>query len=319
MRALVLAAGLGTRLRPLTHHLPKPLLPIPRRGGRGVGTVAGATLEILAPHCEAAALNLHHLGEKIERHFGREQNGLPLHYSQESELLGTLGPLHPLRHFLEAGGDTFLLVNGDSLCPWPIAELIARHRETGADATLLVLPTPPDTRLGGGLGLGQDGEVVQLRQMPARAEVAKRRDFAGCHVISTQLLDEVPEGPGDILEGLYQKLLESGGKIATFELGADTPWHDLGNPERYLAAIGENGLSPLAEIGQGAEITKSVVDREAKVGEGAQLDNCVLCAGAEIGAGARLRRAILGPGARVAAGVEIADTQVMADIQVMVD
>lgn len=313
MRALVLAAGLGTRLRPLTHHLPKPLLPIPRRGGSvpGVGTVAGATLEALAAYCDAVALNLHHLGEKIESHFGREQNGLPLLYSQEPELLGTLGPLHPLRHFLAGGGDDFLLVNGDSLCDWPLEDLILRHRQSGAEATLLVLPTPPDEKLGGGLGLGENGDVVQLRQLQARAEVQKRRDFAGCHVISSALLADVPEGPGDILEGLYQKLLERGGKIATLELEAKRPWHDLGTPERYLAAITKTAFSPLAEIGIGFEITNSVIDRDARVGAGAHLESCVLCAGAEVGEGARLERTIVGPGARVPAGAEISGSMVM--------
>lgn len=313
MRALVLAAGFGTRLRPLTSHLPKPLLPIPRRRGSvpDVGTVAGATLETLAPYCNAVALNLHHLGDKIERHFGKEQNGLPLVYSQERELLGTLGPLHSLRPFLDGGGDAFLLVNGDSLCDWPIQDLIRRHRNTGAQATLLVLPTPPDEKLGGGLGLDENGDVVQLRQMQARGEVQKRRDFAGCHVISSALLADVPEGPGDILEGLYQKLLERGGKIATVELEAKRPWHDLGTPERYLAALTKTAFSPLAEIGIGFEITNSVIDREAKVGAGAHLDNCVLCAGAEVGEGARLERTILGPGAKVPAGAEMSGSMVM--------
>lgn len=309
MRALVLAAGLGTRLRPLTHHLPKPLLPVPRRGG--VGTVAGATLEALAPYCDAVALNLHHLGEKIESHLGKEQNGLPLLYSPEPELLGTLGPLHELSPFLGGRGDDFLLVNGDSLCDWPLEDLIRRHRRTGAEATLLVLPTPPDEKLGGGLGLDENGDVVQLRQMPPRAEVQKRRDFAGCHLISASLLREIPQGPGDILEGLYQKLLERGAKIATVELEAQRPWHDLGTPERYLAAITKTAFSPLAEIGIGFEITNSVIDRDARVGAGAHLENCVLCAGAIVGEGARLKRVIVGPGAQVPARAKMVGSMVM--------
>lgn len=316
MRALVLAAGLGTRLRPLTNHLPKPLLPVPRRPAgfsSDVATVAGLTLEALAPFCTAIALNLHHLGERIAAHFGQEQNGLPLVYRYEQELLGTLGPLHALRDFLAGGGDTFLLVNGDSLCAWPLQDLIRHHRRSGADATLLVLGEPPDTRLGGGLGLAEDGTVVQLRQKPPHGQVAKRRDFAGCHLIAARLLREVAEGPGDIIEGLYAKVLERGGKIATLELPQDIPWHDLGTPERYLAALGRGALSPLAEFdAEYGEIPGTIIDRDARIGARATLDNCVVCSGATVGEGARLRRVIVGPGAIVPPGSALTDTIVMA-------
>jgi NDP-sugar pyrophosphorylase family protein len=310
MRALVLAAGLGTRLRPLTLYLPKPLLPVPAPGvvvAARATTVAGATIEALArAGCQAAALNIHHLAPQIVSGFGRQQFGMPLVYSHEPQILGTLGALHPLRRFLEGGGgDFFLLVNGDSLCDWPFAELIEHHRRTGADATLLTLAAPPDQRLGGGLGLGEDGRVVQLRQLPARGEVARRRDFAGCHVISCRLLEKVPEGEGDIVEGLYQKVLERGGRIETLEQNG--PWHDLGDPGRYLAALGEGAISPLAEILQDAEISGSLVDREAKLGNGVKLDNCVVCHGARIGGHAHLERVILAPGARVVAGKHYSD------------
>lgn len=310
MRALVLAAGLGTRLRPLTEYLPKPLLPVPAPVGGAaarVTTVAGASLEALARiGCEAAALNLHWLPEQIPARLGAEQFGMPLVYSREREILGTLGALHPLRDFLGAGQDDFfLLVNGDSLCDWPLAELIARHRRTGAEATLLALAAPPDPRLGGGLGLGEDGRVAQLRQLPAQGEVARRRDFAGCHVISRELLKDVPQGAGDILEGLYQRVLERGGIIETLEQKG--PWHDLGDPGRYLAAVGKGGVSPLATLREGVEIAASVVDRDAFIGNGARLHNCVVGQGARIGGNAVLERVILAPGAKVKAGARLAE------------
>lgn len=313
MRALVLAAGLGTRLRPLTNHLPKPLLPVASPGG-GITTVAGASLASLArAGCAAAALNLHWLPEQIEAHFGAEQFGMPLFHSREEEILGTLGALHPLRGFLAAGGEEFLLVNGDSLCDWPLEEMLAKHRQSGAEATLLTLSAPADARLGGGLGLGDDGSVVQLRQMPAAGKVATRRDFAGCHVIASRLLREVPKGPGDILEGLYQKVLERGGRIAT--VANDRSWHDLGDPRRYLEAVGEGAISPLAEIAGAVE--RSVVERGAKVEEGARVASSILCAGARVGKGARVERSILGLGAELAAGAVLEDAVLTRGAQVL--
>src|SRR5258708_22735936 len=94
IRALVLAAGLGTRLRPLTEQIPKPLLPV-----RGV-PILGHTLTQLADFgCEAAAVNLHYLGEPIRWRFGEAFAGMPLTWSNEPEILGTLGALHPLEEF----------------------------------------------------------------------------------------------------------------------------------------------------------------------------------------------------------------------------
>src|SRR5258708_39909304 len=95
IRALVLAAGLGTRLRPLTEQLPKPLLPV-----RGV-PILGHTLNQLSDFgCEAAAVNLHYLSEPIRQRFGDAHAGMPLVWSEEPEILGTLGALHPLQKFL---------------------------------------------------------------------------------------------------------------------------------------------------------------------------------------------------------------------------
>src|SRR5262245_6139342 len=113
LRALVLAAGRGERLRPLTATIPKPLLPV---GGR---PLAAWTLERLRlAGVEAAALNLHHLGDSIRAAFGASYRGMPLVYSDERELLGTGGALPPLRDFL-GEADLVLVVNGDSLCRWP--------------------------------------------------------------------------------------------------------------------------------------------------------------------------------------------------------
>ena len=97
LRALVLAAGRGKRLRPLTDSTPKPLLPV-----AGVPILGHTLAQLAAVGCEGVAINLHHLGEAIRRRFGGDFAGMPLTYSEEPQLLGTLGALHPLRDFLGA-------------------------------------------------------------------------------------------------------------------------------------------------------------------------------------------------------------------------
>ncbi|HEX2644211.1 MAG TPA: sugar phosphate nucleotidyltransferase, partial [Thermoanaerobaculia bacterium] len=120
VRALVLAAGLGTRLRPLTDATPKPLLPV-----AGVPILGHTLAQLAAVGCEAVAMNLHYHGDQIRRRFGDDFAGMPITYSEEPVLLGTLGAFDPLRE-LFAPADLIILINGDSLCRWPLRRMIRR-------------------------------------------------------------------------------------------------------------------------------------------------------------------------------------------------
>jgi mannose-1-phosphate guanylyltransferase len=305
VRALVLAAGLGERLRPLTLFLPKPLLPI-----AGV-PVAQHTLRALrAGGCEAAALNLHHRGGAIERAFGDQCEGLPLVYSHEATLLGTLGPLHAHREFLGAA-DAVVLVNGDSLCRWPFARLLAAHRRSGAVATLLLSGRASVGEFQGGVGIDGSGRVVSLRDARPSAKVAQRLVFAGAHVLRPDVVAAVRPGPGDIIADLYQPLLKSGARLQA--VVTERRWHDLGTPRRYLeAALGWYGVAwrgsrrdQRAVIEPGARVKKCLIEGGASVEKGAEVEASLLLAGAHVPAGAAVRDSILGPGVRLPPGATI--------------
>jgi mannose-1-phosphate guanylyltransferase len=238
VRALVLAAGKGERLRPLTLRIPKPLLPV-----RGEA-VTGRTLRALKrAGVEAAALNLHHLGGAIRAHFGKNYAGLPITYSEEPELLGTSGALPPLAEFF-ASADLVLIVNGDSLCDWPFEALIRTHVEArvqGALATVLLTSYPDPRGFGGGVGVdrtGAKGRALVFRGVdsivPGVPKIAARRVFAGAQVLEPSLLRRIPEGPGDIVTVLYEPLLREGARIQTYT--TRRKWFDLGTPERLREA-----------------------------------------------------------------------------------
>ena len=128
----MLCAGLGTRLAPLTDTIPKPLLPIRGR------TVLERTLDRLERvGCEAVALNLHHLGPAIRETIGPRHGTMAIEYSEEAEILGTLGALAALRGFV-AEADFIFLINGDSVCRWPLEELLQLHIARRPRATLLL-------------------------------------------------------------------------------------------------------------------------------------------------------------------------------------
>jgi mannose-1-phosphate guanylyltransferase len=305
----VLAAGLGTRLRPLTESSPKPLLPV-----LGVPILGHTLAQLAAVGCEAVAINLHYQGDQIRSRFGDSFGGIPLTYSEEPELLGTGGALFPLRDFLSPA-DLVLLVNGDSLCPWPLKKLVRAHQAGSAAATLLFTRRADPQDFGGGVGIGREGEVLSFRrEAPAEgSQVVRRLVFAGAHVFSPALLDRVKPGPSDIVRDLYTPLLAEGGRLGS--LVTSRPWHDLGTPRRFLDATLEwaragwperlwrrSWVSQEAGLATGAKLKEASVEAGARVGEGSRVERSVLLSGSRVGEGSTLREVILGPGASVPPG-----------------
>jgi mannose-1-phosphate guanylyltransferase len=288
--------------------LPKPLLPV-------VGEpVVGHTLRQLAKiGCETAVLNLHHLAASIPASLGKIYHGMPLRYSEEPEILGTLGALVPPRSILR-DADVVILVNGDSLCAWPFKQLLRRHLDSRADVTLLLHRRQPSATLGGGVGLDRAGAVVQLRDMEPLGEVATRHIFAGVHLLSPQLLDRLPEGPGEIIADLYMPLMAEGRKIVGYV--TRRRWQDLGAPDRYLAACLQQGrqpwwkrrrstVSPLATVGDRVILEGSILEGDCHVDSGVRVHHSLLLAGCRIGKGSSIQDSIIGPGVQLPAATRI--------------
>lgn len=321
VRALVLAAGFGTRLRPLSTVLPKPLLPV-----LGRPLLAHSLDRLRQIRADAAVVNLHHLAGQVEAAIGPEHEGLPLRYSHEellgAEPLGTGGALAPVVDFLREA-DAALVINGDSLCRWPLQALLRRHRRSGADATLLLTTRADPQRFGGGVGVGRDGFLVDFRP-PAQGEdrVVERRVFAGAHVLSARVLDRAAalSGPADLVRDVYEPMLREQARFAA--LRSATPWHDLGTPARYLDALVEWTRPRLlrrlrarflrrgfragtAKIGAGVRMRAALVEEGAVVGAGARLEESLVFPGASVGRRSDLLRTIVGPGVALPDGAAI--------------
>jgi NDP-sugar pyrophosphorylase family protein len=231
MKAMILAAGLGTRLRPLTEKIPKPLLLV------GGTPIIMRNLLLLRQHgIKDVMINLHHLGHMIEQALGDgSQWGMRIQYSVEPIILGTGGGIKAVEMFFE--GEPFLVMNGDTLIELDLTELLEQHRTRGGVATMVlredvaverwgVIETSLDHRVLTILGRGQKPLSFNhplLRFM-----------FAGVHVINPQLLRHCPLGmPSSIIEG-YIAELEGGALIQGFI--AKGYWSDIGTEERLLQA-----------------------------------------------------------------------------------
>jgi len=296
MRAMVLAAGLGTRLLPLTKRRPKCLMPVMNR------PLLGLWLESLAAwSVERAVINTHHLAPMV-RSWLRENPvpGLEAIESFEPEILGTGGGPRAARRLL--GEDPFLLVNSDVLCTARLPELARALESSGA---LAVLGVVDDARFNTA-ALDADGRVLGFKGDAGPPADARWRTYSGLAALAPRLLDFMPpEGYSTLVQGL-RSALEAGELVLGLEL--EGYWDDLGTPERLwglhrsLAAGGVPGLQGLRPEGPATMAHGAYVDPHAAL-EGF----CVLGPGARVEAGARVRDSLLLPGARAAAGARVSE------------
>ena len=191
VRALVLTAGLGTRLHPLTEFVPKPLLPV---AGRPL--VAHTLSRLAALGCGQAILNLHHKGGAIRKEFGGAFEGVSLGYSEEKELLGTMGAAASVRDFL-ADCDVALVVNGDSLCRWPFEKLLRAHRRGSEAITLLLAKRAAPEDFGGGVGVDRGGRVVSTGPANQFGQVHGRRVYAGAQALAPEVVRGLEKRPAE--------------------------------------------------------------------------------------------------------------------------
>ena len=288
MKAMVLAAGRATRLRPLTDAIAKPALPF---FGRSIldrvldGLAEGGVTE--------ATVNLHHAPGTVTDLVARRGDELPVvSFSDETkELLGTGGALVPVRDRF-AGEDVVLLVNGDCVHRLDYGALLRAHRRSGADATLAVRPRGEPGF--GALRVSGSGEIVAW-SVPAEGR-ADERHFLSAQAISPRLFAWLPPGGSfGSFTDWYPKAQAAGCRFVVHE--TDEEWHALDSRELYLAACAEwlrlRGLP-------------SWIDPRASLASGATIDGpCAVHAGASVGAGARVIASALLPGARVAGGAVV--------------
>ncbi|HEY2989120.1 MAG TPA: NDP-sugar synthase [Candidatus Binatia bacterium] len=229
MKAMVFAAGYGTRLRPLTDQLPKAMIPVAGR------PMIEYPLRLLRHYgITEIIINLHHLGEKIEEHLGDGRKlGLRIAYSKEKELLDTGGGLLQARSFLQ--DETFVVINNDVIIDLRLQTAIDQHRQHGPVATLVLRPDLQADRYGA-LEISADGKVQKFlsHQGPLRAASGPLRKlmFTGVQILEPKIFDYMTgenPGPFGTTKVTYPKMLTAGEKLCGFLY--DGFWQDLGTPQ----------------------------------------------------------------------------------------
>ncbi|MEA2063714.1 MAG: NDP-sugar synthase [Gemmatimonadota bacterium] len=313
---MVLAAGFGTRLLPLTARISKVSLPV-----AGVPLLGRVLAFLHSAGVDEFVVNLHHGPDTVRACLKDRVPGVE--FSFEEQILGTGGGLSLAGdHF--SGDGTFLMVNGDCMYDGcPLAEAVESHKSHGALATMVLIDMPPGEKYAP-VEIDSDGRLLNIARLLEHTEKSpgsRLLHFTGIHILEPEILDHLPGGFSDINRDVYLRLIEEGHPLYGYHTSFD--WADLGTPRRFLecafnllegCVTGEQGpgvlvgedaridssaslqgpleIGPGCVVAQGVKIKRSVLGPGVSLGGGAVLDECLIGEGVRIDEGARLVRCV---------------------------
>ncbi len=316
MRAMILAAGVGSRLDPLTRNVPKPLVPIVNR------PVMEYLILLLKKHgIVDIAINLHYLGPQIAKYFGDGSRwGVNLHWSHEDKLWGDAGSVKRIQEFF--GEETFLVIGGDDLTDMDLSAVIGTHKEKGGIATL-ALSIVDDPSEYGIVQLDENARITRFLEKP-KGEVFSRTANTGVYIFEPSVFDLIPAHTFFLFgKELFPLIMEQG--LPMYGHVTKAYWKDVGNLKIYrqtqldilegavevdlpLKLTGEQvwqgegvQIDPTAEIG-----TLVAIGNNVTIGAGAKIgDKTIIADNCRIEAGATVNASILWEGATVLANTHI--------------
>ncbi|WP_308295374.1 NDP-sugar synthase [Streptomyces sp. PSAA01] len=313
--AILLVGGKGTRLRPMTVHTPKPMVP-----AAGVPFLTHQLARARAAGVEHIVLATSYLAEVFEPYFGDGSAlGLHLEYVTEEEPLGTGGAIRNVASRLRSGpDDPVLIFNGDILTGLDIRALVDNHRTTGADVSLH-LTRVPDPRAYGLVPTDEQGRVTAFLEKPQTPEeIVTDQINAGAYVFNRSVIDTIPAGrPVSVERETFPGLLAAGAHLQG--MVDSTYWLDLGTPQAFVRGsadlvlgrapspavpgrCGDRLVLDSASVAGDAKLTGgTVIGPQARVGAGARIDGSTVLEGAVVEEGAQVRDSLVGAGARIGA------------------
>jgi mannose-1-phosphate guanylyltransferase len=296
-RALVLTAGLGTRLRPLTYVRAKGAVPV-----NGEALARRVARWLAANGIRDQIFNLHHHAQSVAASLGDGTDlGVRVRYSWENPVLGSAGgPRHALPLLTDGGMERFLIVNGDTLTDVDLEAMIDAHRRSGAQVTMALIKNPAPEKYGGVL-VSDEGYVTGFTR---RGTPIESYHFIGVQVVEAGVFGGLEDGvPVESVGKVYPALMNGDPRsVAAFV--SDAEFRDIGTPadclrtSLELAAIeGDRLVAGSSRVDATATVERSALWDDVAVGAGARLVECVVGDGSEIPAGASFERCAIVPAA----------------------
>ena len=323
MKAVILVGGLGTRMRPLTNHVPKPMMPI-----ANVPSIERMVRWLAQHDVDEVILSMGYLPDAIEQHFHANPiEGVTVRYIVEDHPLGTGGGI---KNAATGVNETFLALNGDVLTDLDVTAAVKLHRERRACVTMALAPVKDPTQYGV-VETDRNGNIDRFTEKPQPHEVRSNLINAGLYVLEPAALNRVNGGGECSMERqVFPSLLARGASMLSYHLGG-AYWMDIGTPAKYLAAnfdvldgclrVHVNGLrrdgallGRNCAINRGARIgARVVLGDNVTVDDNAMVCESVVWAGTTIGRSARVKGAVIGRGCVVKANATIAPGAVFED------
>jgi mannose-1-phosphate guanylyltransferase len=314
LKALLIAGGLGTRLRPLTFTRPKHLLPIANRPH------IDHVIDLFHRHGVAEVVLLtSYLADAFADVISRaEARGISVEVTHEAEPLGTAGAIKNAESLV--GGDAFFAVNADVLTTADLTALLAFHRARSAHATILLTPVE-DPSAYGVVPTDDDGRVQRFIEKPEPGTAPTNLINAGVYVLEPSVLEAIPAGEVVSIEREVFPDLAAAGHL--YAHPTDGYWMDIGTPEKYVQAnvdalagrfpteaVTEPGPDAVvaasqAVIDEGAQVSSACIGSGCSIDNGAVVQESVLLDDVVVASGARVVRSALGQGVRVGPGAEV--------------
>jgi NDP-sugar pyrophosphorylase family protein len=305
---MVLAAGLGTRLRPVTENIPKPLVPV-----LNLPLILHNLLFLKKFGIDEVMINLHYLPDMIPATLGDGSAwGLRLHYSREPQILGTAGGINKVRDFFQE--ETFVVMNSDILIQLDLQQAISRHRERNALSTMVVSDKEDSARYGV-VGVDEENRIRRITdRVGSNRDDLRRTVFLGIHILEPEIFQYFPSKiPACINADVYPDLIRSERNIYGY-LQQQSYWNDLGTPGDYLQAHWDKLDGKFGET-----LFSSPLDNPAAsviepvlIGSGVSIDSsvtvgpyCVIGDRVQVGKNCRISKSVLWEGARVPDNTEI--------------
>jgi NDP-sugar pyrophosphorylase family protein len=291
MKAMILAAGLGTRLRPLTHRRPKALVPVANQ------PIIGRVIDYLkANGITQLVVNAHHRSEQMVTYLnGGKPFGLEIKIRVEPEILGTGGGIRNTMDFWDK--DPFIVINGDTITDIDLKQAYEDHQRFGALSSLILHNYPPHNQV----MTDEEDNITDISHECADGRLA----FTGIHIINPEMLSLIPEGQYSDIIDCYRELILAGDFPHAY-LAEGHYWRDIGTIESYLNANRELAGEDPFRVGYGTRLDPSVKLREwGIIGDRSQLER-----------GVEIRRSVLWEDSYAREGVRIVDSVVTGAVEV---
>ena len=326
MKAVIMAGGQGTRLRPLTSNQPKPMIPIVNI------PCMEHIVELLKRHgFTDIAVTLQFMPDEIRDYFGDGSDwGVNMSYSIEDAPAGTAGSVKMAEQQLGLEGERLLIISGDALTDADLSRLVEFHEEKGSEATMVLksVENPLDFGI---VITEEDGSISRFLEKPAWGQVFSDTVNTGIYLLEPSVMDEIPdpeEGEYDFSKELFPKLLDAGRPLYGYV--TDDYWEDIGTLEQFASAQRDvlngkvKGVRPpgtrLREniyVGRRAQVDDDQLEGPVVIGENVRVDEgasispyTVIADNVVVSAGARVERSVVAEGTYIGEGAELVDTLV---------